>query len=38
MKNRLAMSFMAWFIEPDTSIRQNMTAFDVGLGCFKCRL
>jgi hypothetical protein len=32
MKKRLAMSLRASSIEPDTSIRQNITAWVVGLG------
>ena len=32
MKNRLARSFMCSVIEPDTSIRQNITACAIGFG------
>ena len=32
MKNRLARSFMCSVIEPDTSIRQNITAWAMGFG------
>ncbi len=32
MKNRLARSFMASDIDPDTSIRQNITAWVIGFG------
>lgn len=38
MKKRLAMSLVAWVIEPETSIRQNITALEVGLGCLTSRL
>ncbi|MCY1277377.1 hypothetical protein D9M70_260690 [compost metagenome] len=38
MKKRLAMSLVAWVMEPETSIRQNITALDEGLGCLTSRL
>ena len=38
MKNRLARSFIASVIEPDTSIRQNITAWVFGFGTRSKRL
>ncbi|CRM74183.1 hypothetical protein [Pseudomonas sp. 22 E 5] len=38
MKKRLAMSLVAWVMEPDTSIRQNITALELGLGCLTSKL
>jgi len=37
-KNRLASSFIDSLIEPETSIRQNMTAWALGLGVGSKRL